>query len=200
MSGSPNSAIVLQNVTLAYDGHPAVHHLSGAFERGSADRNRRSEWVCEEHADEGADGLAPAGRRSDPVCRFGWRRYRLSPPTRRNRKAFSDFGDADCAAWPLASDRLGASGDPESCARKRNELSPRSASRGSRGDLSKPCPPVRFQRVLFARLIAQDAELILLDEPLAAVARHRMLRSRLPARGRRPRRARARRFSSPRRP
>ncbi len=35
MTGSPGSAIVLHNVTLAYDGHPAVHHLSGEFPRGS---------------------------------------------------------------------------------------------------------------------------------------------------------------------
>jgi zinc/manganese transport system ATP-binding protein len=35
MSGSSGSAIVLQNVTLAYDDHPAVHHLSGKFSRGS---------------------------------------------------------------------------------------------------------------------------------------------------------------------
>ena len=35
MSGSSGSAVVLQNVTLAYDGHPAVHHLGGEFSRGS---------------------------------------------------------------------------------------------------------------------------------------------------------------------
>ena len=35
MSGSSGSAVVLHDVTLAYDGHPAVQHLSGAFARGS---------------------------------------------------------------------------------------------------------------------------------------------------------------------
>jgi zinc/manganese transport system ATP-binding protein len=35
MSGSSGGAIVLQNATLAYDGHPAVHHLSGEFPRSS---------------------------------------------------------------------------------------------------------------------------------------------------------------------
>src|ERR1700732_4323736 len=35
MSGSSGGAIVLQNVTLAEDGHPAVDHLSGEFSRGS---------------------------------------------------------------------------------------------------------------------------------------------------------------------
>ena len=28
-------AIVLDDLTLGYDGHPAVHHLSGVFEAGS---------------------------------------------------------------------------------------------------------------------------------------------------------------------
>jgi zinc/manganese transport system ATP-binding protein len=35
MSGSSGGAIVLHDVTLAYDGHPALHHLSGEFSRGS---------------------------------------------------------------------------------------------------------------------------------------------------------------------
>ena len=35
MSGSLASAVVFDDVTLAYDGHPAVHHLSGALARGS---------------------------------------------------------------------------------------------------------------------------------------------------------------------
>jgi ABC-type Mn2+/Zn2+ transport system ATPase subunit len=35
MSGSSGGAIFLHDVTLTYDGHPAVHHLSGEFSRGS---------------------------------------------------------------------------------------------------------------------------------------------------------------------
>ena len=35
MSGSSGGAIVLHDVTLAYDGHPALHRLSGEFSRGS---------------------------------------------------------------------------------------------------------------------------------------------------------------------
>ena len=35
MSGSSGGEIVLHDVTLAYDGHPAIHHLSGEFSRGS---------------------------------------------------------------------------------------------------------------------------------------------------------------------
>src|SRR5215831_1360651 len=35
MSGSPDRAVVLNDVTFAYDGRPAVQHLSGAFLRGS---------------------------------------------------------------------------------------------------------------------------------------------------------------------
>jgi zinc/manganese transport system ATP-binding protein len=35
MTGSPGGAVVLDNVTFAYDGRPAVCHLSGAFACGS---------------------------------------------------------------------------------------------------------------------------------------------------------------------
>ncbi len=53
-----------------------------------------------------------------------------------------------------------------------NELSARLALRGSSGDTSRPCPPGSSSASCFARLIVQDAELILLDEPLVAVDWH----------------------------
>src|ERR671930_1500485 len=35
MSAVSEGAVVLRDVTLAYDGYPAVHHVSGSFARGS---------------------------------------------------------------------------------------------------------------------------------------------------------------------
>ena len=167
MSGSSGSAIVLHNVTLAYDDHPAVHDLSGEFSRGSltaivgpngagkstlikgmAGLLRPVEGLIQS-AGLGGGGIAYLPQHAEIEKRFPisviqtvllghWRRIGWARPmTRELRKG--------------ARRALGAVG---LAGFERRPIEILSAG--------------RFQRVLFARLIVQDAELILLDEPLAA--------------------------------
>jgi ABC-type cobalamin/Fe3+-siderophores transport system ATPase subunit len=68
----------------------------------------------------------------------------------------------------LASDRRGASGERELPEGARRALGAVGLAGFERPPIETPSAG-QFQRVLFARLIVQDAELILLDEPLAAV-------------------------------
>ena len=168
MSGSSDTAVVLHSVTLAYEGHPAVHHLSGEFSRGSltaivgpngAGKSTLIKAVVGvlrpadgliEIAGLGGGGIAYLPQHAEIERRFPisvveivllghWRRIGWARPVIREL-------------------REGA----------RRAL----AAVGLAGFEQRPVETLsagQFQRVLFARLIVQDAELILLDEPLAAV-------------------------------
>jgi zinc/manganese transport system ATP-binding protein len=168
MSGSPGSAIVLQNVTLAYDGRPAIHHLTGEFSRGSltaiagpngagkstlmkgmAGLLRPADGLIQ-HTGLGGGGIAYLAQHAEiergfpisviqTVLLGHWRRIGWAGPVNRELREEAH----------RALDSVGLAG----------------FARRPIGSLSAG----QFQRVLFARLIVQDAELILLDEPLAAV-------------------------------
>jgi zinc/manganese transport system ATP-binding protein len=165
---SPAAAIVLRGLTLTYERHPAVHHLSGAFARGSltaivgpngagkstllkaiAGLMRPSEGAIE-RALPGRGGIAYMPQHAEIDTRFpisvgdtvllgNWRRIGWSRAAGREARA--------AAAHALAA--VGLEGFEE-----------RPIETLSIG---------QFQRVLFARLMVQDADLILLDEPFGAV-------------------------------
>ncbi|MFC0268173.1 metal ABC transporter ATP-binding protein [Kushneria aurantia] len=165
---SAPAPIRLDNVTLTYQRHPAVHHLSGCFEPGSltavigpngAGKSTLikalagSMVVGEGHIDRG--GLSPRHYgylpqaaevdRSFPLSVFDtvamgdWHRLGL----------FGGMKKGDVARVLAALDDVGLAGFEQ---RRISELS-----------------AGQFQRVLFARLMLQDAPVILLDEPFNAI-------------------------------
>jgi zinc/manganese transport system ATP-binding protein len=161
-------AIHLDDLTIAYGGHPAVHHLSGTFRSGSltaiagangagkstlvkaivGDLRPAGGSVAFDNLDRSAIGYLPQAaeieRRFpidvlDTVLLGAWRRCGAFGGVSRQQRA--------TAEQALAAVRLEGFG------------------KRPIGDLSAG----QFQRVLFARLILQDAPVILLDEPFTAI-------------------------------
>jgi len=157
-------AIRLADLTLGYDGHPAVHHVSGTFRQGSltavvgpngSGKSTLMKGITgalqplggriEQH---GAIAYLPQGAeidRSFPATVSELTSLGLWP----QRGVFGGLGTADRRRIGAALDAVGLDGF---AARPIDTLS------GG-----------QFQRALFARLLLQDAPVVLLDEPFAAV-------------------------------
>jgi zinc/manganese transport system ATP-binding protein len=160
-------AITLRDLTLGYDGHPAVHHLDGCFEAGSltavcgpngAGKSTLIKGIAGvlrpiggaiECAAEARDiGYLPQAAeidRSFPIDVFDM----VALGRIRHSGLFGGLGAADSRAVSAAIAAVGLEGF------ERRQI----------GALSGG----QTQRMLFARLMAQDASVILLDEPFAAV-------------------------------
>lgn len=157
----------LENLTVAYDRHPAVHHISGEFHSGSltaiagpngAGKSTLLKTIIGElRATEGrvVHGL----KRTD----FGY----LPQAADINRRfPISVLDTVLLGAWKIAG-AFGRIGDDET-ASARQAL----AAVGLEGFEKRPIGSLsagQFQRVLFARLLVQDAKVILLDEPFTAI-------------------------------
>jgi zinc/manganese transport system ATP-binding protein len=168
MSPPPDSALVLSDVTLAYDGHPAVRRLSGAFARGSLTAIVGPNGSGKSTLMKGMVGLLqPAVGLIRPVgLGRGGIAYLPQHAEIDRRFPISVMQTVLLGHWR----RIGWA----RAARQelREEAQWALAAVGLEGFERRPVETLsagQFQRVLFARVIVQDAELILLDEPLAAV-------------------------------
>ncbi|WP_235919109.1 zinc ABC transporter ATP-binding protein AztA [Aureimonas psammosilenae] len=156
------------NVTVAYGRHPAVHHLTGSFELGSLT---------------GIVGPNGAGKSTLLKAVMGYL------PLSTGRIARGGIRAADVAYLPQASEidrsfpitvadmvALGAWSrvglfrrlsrqDATNAAQALASVGLEGFERRTIGELSAG----QFQRVLFARLLLQDAKLVLLDEPFTAI-------------------------------
>lgn len=160
--------IRLDNLTVAYDRHPAVHHVSGSFASGSltaiagpngAGKSTLLKAIVGELRP--AEGSIDRGAlsRND----FGYlpqaadinRRFPISVADTvmlgawKNAGAFGQFSRKDAKRAHEALGIVGLSGF------ENRHIGALSAG--------------QFQRVLFARLLLQDARVILLDEPFTAI-------------------------------
>lgn len=172
-SARTRASIRFEDLTLGYDRHPAVHHLTATVEPGSllavvgpngAGKSTLLKGIVgalpplhgRVSIRDGATALAPrtsiaylpqvnALDRSFPICVFDlvamglWRRTGL----------FGSIGRADRQQVEEALVSVGLAG-----------FERRTLDQLSGGQL---------QRALFARLLLQDADIILLDEPLTAI-------------------------------
>ena len=162
------SAVVLHDLTLTYERHPAVHHLTGALTRGSltaivgpngagkstllkgiVGHMRPAEGIIERAA-LGRGGIAYLPQHAEIEKRF--------PISVLDTVV---LGHWQRIGWAKVANRT-----------MRDTAREALAAVGLEGFERRPIETLsagQFQRVLFARLIVQDAELILLDEPFAAV-------------------------------
>lgn len=161
-----NAALELHDLTVAWRGHPAVHHLSGAFRAGAL------------HAVVGPNGAGKSslmqvlggarGASGGRVARDPALAVAYLPQAAELDRGFPvqvhEF--AAMGLWSRIGSFRGVS------AAQREEVSQALAAVGLSGfdkrwlgELSAG----QLQRVLFARVLLQDARLILLDEPFNAI-------------------------------
>lgn len=161
-----DAAIALANVTIAYQRHPAVHHLSGGFAPGSLTALVGPNGAGKSTLLKAIVGLLPLnGGSIDIADRQG---LAFLPQVTEVDRSFpmTVREVVDLGHWR----RIGAFRrlSPAMHAASNAAL----AEVGLAGFEDRPIASLsvgQFQRVLFARLIAADASLILLDEPFNAI-------------------------------
>ena len=160
---------MFRDLTLGYDRHPAVHHITGEVERGALVAIVGPNGAGKSTLLKGIIGeLKPLGGSLDPR-RPRQIRHRLSAATDRDRPQLSDLGVRLRGDGAVARDRRLARAR---CASATTRLPARWQQSGWSISRARPVGALsggQFQRVLFARLLLQDAALILLDEPFRAV-------------------------------
>ena len=161
-------AVRVQDLTVAHRRHPAVHHLSGSFERGSLTAVIGPNGAGKSSLLDALIGKLPA---SGGRIEFA--------PDLRGRIAYLPQQSQIDRSFPLTVQelvqlgqwgRLGAFGGASASdeAQARDALAAVGLTGFERrliGELSTG----QFQRALFARVLLQDAPLVLLDEPFNAI-------------------------------
>ena len=161
------ASVVLENLTLGYAGRPAARRLNGVFTPGLATAIVGPNGAGKSTLLKALAGLIPpmAGRiRLEDVCRRDIAYLPQDPGIDRGFPITLD----DLVALGLQA-RLGLFRGVAKA--QRRALAAAIASVGLSGLEARPIAALsggQFQRALFARVLAQDSALILLDEPFAA--------------------------------
>ena len=166
--GVPMPSITLQNLTLGYDRHPAVHHLSGVFESGSMTAVVGPNGSGKSTLLKGITGLLhPLGGHIDRGC-LKTNQIAYLPQRLEVDRSFpitvldivilglwqdiGIFGGMKRALWEKAAQALITVGLEGFETRPISELS------GG-----------QFQRVMFARMLLQESPVVVLDEPFTSI-------------------------------
>lgn len=166
MNSAAPQPIALHDVTLGYDGHPAVHHLSGVIAPGALLAVVGPNGAGKSTLIKALAGLLkPLGGRIDGLA---GQRVAYLPQQATLERGF-----------PIAVDELAAMGLWHSCGAlggfgpaQRQRVHEALAAVGLQGYARQPIDTLsggQLQRALFARLMLQDAPVLLLDEPFAAI-------------------------------
>ena len=162
------AALKLENVTVAYDRHPAVHHLSGEFATGSLTALVGPNGGGKSTLLKAITGLVPLA--SGHIDLFGRDARALAylPQVSEVDRGFPlrVIDVVNLGHWR----RVGALGRITAAATVTSAAA--IARVGLKGLEQRSIAALsvgQFQRVLFARLIVQDAAVILLDEPFNAI-------------------------------
>lgn len=166
--GASSPAIRLENLTVAYRRHPAVHHLSGVFEPGSLTAVVGPNGAGKSTLLKAIMGtLRPATGRID-----------IAGIDRRNIAYLPQISEVD-RSFPISVLDLVAMGLWRRCGAfgrigrgDIDRVEEAIATVGLSGLAHRPVSTLsggQFQRALFARMLLQDARLLLLDEPFTAL-------------------------------
>jgi zinc/manganese transport system ATP-binding protein len=162
------NSITLHDLTLGYDGHPAVHHLSGVFEAGSMTAVVGPNGSGKSTLLKGITGfLHPLGGRIDRGS-LRTSQFAYLPQQAEIDRGFpiTVLDTVGLGLWHQVGMCAGIKKDQWQQARQAL------AAVGLEGFERRPISNLsagQFQRVLFARLLLQDCPVILLDEPFTAI-------------------------------
>ena len=157
-----------RDLTLGYDRHPAVHHLDGAVTRGALMAVVGPNGAGKSTLFKGIVGaLPPLAGRIDR-CGLAAREIAYLPQAAELDRSFpiSVYDLVAMGLWRQTGlfGRIGP--------RQRKHIHEALAAVGLTGFEQRPIGSLsggQMQRVLFARLLVQDARLIVLDEPFTAI-------------------------------
>ena len=158
----------LNNLTLGYDGHPAVHHLSGVLKQGSLTAIFGPNGAGKSTLLKGLAGLLKPI--SGSIRRDGFNAHDVAylPQAADIDRSFP-ASVADLVATGLYQRRrLFAAFSTQD----KKDVASSLAAVGLDGFSTRGLDTLsggQFQRALFARVMLQDAQVILLDEPFAAI-------------------------------
>jgi zinc/manganese transport system ATP-binding protein len=166
MSAPVGAAVAIENLTVAYERHPALHHIGGSFAAGSL-----TAIVGPNGAGKSTlvKAIAGALRPSSGRIRIGGARHIAYLPQQSEIERGFPINVLDTVMlghWRRIGWRRSVSDDEMEAAAGAlqavglGHFEDRPISTLSTG---------QFQRVMFARLMLQDAPLILLDEPFTAL-------------------------------
>ncbi len=161
-----DACITFRDLTLGYNSHPAVHHLSGAVRRGSLTAVVGSNGSGKSTLMKGVVGMLKPMAGSVNVTP-GTRVAYLPQQSELDRTFPARVVDlVSLGLWPTRG-LLG-----RHTAQDRKAVSDALMAVGLEGFEQRPIDTLsggQLQRALFARVLVQDAELILLDEPFNAI-------------------------------
>jgi zinc/manganese transport system ATP-binding protein len=162
------AAIAVCNLTVAYHRHPAVHHLTGNFSEGSLTALCGPNGGGKSSLLKAIVGLAPIVSGHVDIGADRRRAIAYLPQVVEVDRGFplKVLDVADLGHWR----RSGAFGRLTADNRKQSLAA--LAAVGLQGLEQRPIEALsvgQFQRLLFARLIVEDAPIILLDEPFNAI-------------------------------
>ncbi|MFJ4142502.1 zinc ABC transporter ATP-binding protein AztA [Pseudomonas sp. NPDC089734] len=169
VGGHPvSAAIALDNLTVAYERRPAVHHISGRFEAGSLTAIVGPNGAGKSTLIKAIAGtMKPAAGHVDRGS-LATRTLGYLPQAAEIDRSFplSVADTVAMGAWRSIGPFRGLSRNHARLTRQALKTVGLEGFEGrSIGSLSSG----QFQRVLFARLLLQDASVILLDEPFTAI-------------------------------
>lgn len=163
-----SAAVTLKNVTISYDRHPAVHHVSGIFQPGSLTAITGPNGAGKSTLIKAIAGLITPEEGS----------IECAPGIRENIAYLPQAAEIE-RNFPLSVLQLvlmgfwRKAGATKTLSKQQRESAHQAiAAVGLTGLADRPIASMsagQFQRALFARLLLQDASLVLLDEPFTAI-------------------------------
>lgn len=163
-----NAAISVENLTLGYDQHPAVHHLSGQFDRGSLTAIVGPNGAGKSTLLKGLVGILSPLEGRVHLHSIASKDIGFLPQQAQLDTSFPiSVLDTVCLGFYRATGLFG-----RITGLMRNQAKEALKDVGLEGFENRPAGALsrgQFQRVLFARLMVQDAPVILLDEPFTAI-------------------------------